>query len=301
MLRKEVGVYPAIFGEFARMESVSDGVSVYDFLGGAITAAYKKGWGKNVVPAGKVVKPGYPAPSEWTIDWIACLLAARFAGNRFSVVELGAGYGQWMVVAIMAYKARKPDCPVHGMAVEAERAHYEWLQCHVEKNLAKYDKVRTDLLFAAAGYDGTVRFPVVHEPDATYGAGYGSRTSGEASYEVECLSMEAIDSRFGEESIDLLHVDIQGAEEDLIVSPGFEEALKKTRFVLFGTHKSDELHGKVRKSVESAGLKVLLEWPRNSLVKTPFGEIRTNDGAVLATTRALAIRAEAFLDPIEIQ
>ncbi|WPL18691.1 methyltransferase, FkbM family [Thiorhodovibrio winogradskyi] len=271
---------PPIFAEFKRKNSVSDGQSVYDFLGGAVDSSYKRGWRKNVSPIGTLVKPGYPAPSEWTVDWIACLLAARLAGDRFSVIELGAGYGQWMVASIMAYKTLHPDRPCHGMALEAEATHYEWLRQHVKKNLGGYQDVRTDLMQAAAGYDGAARFPVIKEPDRDYGASYQAAAGMSLMTEVDCFSMKTIDELFAEPVIDVLHVDIQGAEADLIANPGFKGCLSKTRFALFGTHRSDELHKRVRVALEHAGLRILIEWPRNGITSTPFGEIKTYDGAI---------------------
>ena len=278
---------PPIFSEFERKEIISDGRSVYDFLGGAIDARYKRGWEKNVLPASTVFKPAYPAPSEWTVDWIACLLAARLAGDRFTVIELGAGYGQWMVTSIMAYKALHPNKPCHGMAVEADETHYEWLQEHVKRNLGGYDDVRTDLIQAAAGYDGVVQFPLLSTPDKDYGASYQPASSSKLMQEVDCLSMKTLDQRFAEPAIDILHIDIQGAEADLIVNPGFDECLRKTRFVLFGTHRSDVLHNRVKAAVEQTGMQLLIEWPRNRLIKSQFGDIQTNDGAILAVNSLL--------------
>ena len=280
-------MHPRIFNEFPRKESISDGRSVYDFLGGAIDASYKRGWEKNVLPAGTKVKPGYPTPSEWTVDWIACLLAAKLAGDRFTVIELGAGYGQWMVTAIMAYKALYPDRPAHGMALEADATHYLWLEQHVARNIAGYRDVTTDLLHAAAGFDGVASFPVLAEPDRDYGAAYQPNQKGANMQEVPCLSMDSINRRFVEQNIDILHVDIQGAEKDLIVSPGFDALIRNTSFVLFGTHRSDTLHDCVKNALEAAGMKVLIEWPRNSLVKTAFGDIHTNDGAILSINKDL--------------
>lgn len=288
-------MHPMIFHEFPRKESISDGRSVYDFLGGAIDASYKNGWEKNVLPAGTRVKPGYPSPSEWTVDWIACLLAAKFAGDRFAVIELGAGYGQWMVTSIMAYKTLHPEKPVHGMALEAETTHYEWLQRHVLENITPYDNVNTDLIYAAAGYDGVVNFPCLDDPRKDYGATYATKAETSAMREVESLSMQSIDERFGEEAIDLLHVDIQGAEADLISGPGFSSTLEKTRFVMFGTHLSDDLHKEVKKSIESSGMQILIEWPQNSLQETTFGTIQTNDGVLLASSKEIYATALTFL------
>jgi FkbM family methyltransferase len=281
-------MHPPIFNEFKRKESISDGKSIYDFLGGAIDASYKQGWEKNVHPEHTKVKADYPSPSEWTVDWIACLLAAKLAGDSFSVIELGAGYGQWMVTSIMAYKALNPNKPAHGMALEADRTHYQWLEQHVKKNLGFYPDIHADLLHAAAGFDGTVKFPVLADPSRNYGATYQrASVDGIELQEVPCFSMKTIDQRFDEKSIDILHVDIQGAEKDLILSSGFDELMGKCRFALFGTHRSDELHCDVREAIEATGLRVLIDWPRNSQVETPFGRIKTNDGAVLAASPSL--------------
>lgn len=280
-------MYPLIFHEFPRKESISDGCSIYDFLGGAIDASYKRGWEKNVLPPQTIVKPGYPAPSEWSADWIACLLAAKFAGDHFTVIELGAGYGQWMVTAIMAYRTLHPNRPVHGMALEADITHYQWLEQHVARNLGSYSGVHTDLVHAAAGYDGVVSFPILSEPDRDYGMAYKSNSTSDDLQQVPCLSMRAIDQRFAKQRVDILHIDIQGAEKDLIVSPGFDELIRKTRFVLFGTHRSNELHNSVKDALEASGMKVIIEWPRNSFVKTSFGDIQTNDGAILGINHNL--------------
>jgi len=290
-------MYPPIFHEFARKESTSDGRSVYDFLGGAIDAAYKRGWQKNVLPKGTKVKPGYPSASEWTVDWIACLLSARLAGERFAVVELGAGYGQWMVTAIMAYKALYPERPAHGMALEADDTHYQWLKEHVTKNIGRFDNVETDLFYAAAGFDGVAQFPVLAEPERDYGAAYQRGSQQGDVQRVPCLSMRSIDHRFAEATIDLLHVDIQGAERDLIVNPGFDSVLAKTRFALFGTHLGNDLHAALKKSIESSGMEILIEWPRNSELRTPFGDIQTNDGAILATAPELSGVYSQYLSP----
>lgn len=286
---------PKIFQEFPRKESISDGISVYDFLGGAIKSSYKAGWEKLTVPAGQKVCPAYPPASEWTADWICCLLAARFAGDRFCVVELGAGYGQWMVTAIIAFKALKPEGNVHGLAVEADSTHYNWLQEHVENNLDRFDGVRHELVMAAAGYDGIVNFPAIENPSVDYGASYGAANSERGAREVPCLSMRSIDERFGEQEIDLLHVDIQGAEVDLMRSPGFDDVLARTKFALFGTHRAASVHDEVKERLERCGLKILLDWPRHSDNLTPYGAIKTFDGALLASSESLGQGALEYM------
>jgi len=200
--------YPKLFELFERVECTSDGTAVLDFLGGAIDASYKHTWERNVLPKGKTFKPGYPGLSEWTIDWIASLSAAVTAGKEFRVVELGAGYGQWMVTAILAYRS-KQDGIAHGVAVEADPTHYDWLHRHTQRNLGHLDKVDTDLIHAAAGVDGFVEFPVVDDPSKDYGAAYARSSFYEKTVRVPCLSLSSLYKTFDNAPVDLVHIDIQ--------------------------------------------------------------------------------------------
>jgi FkbM family methyltransferase len=274
--------YPPIFDDYERVESTSDGLSIYDFLGGGIKAEYKAGWDKNIVSSGKKVQPGYPALSEWTADWIAILLAVKHAESDFIVIELGAGYAQWMVSAIMAYKSKNPNGNAHGVALEADDVHYAWMQAHVEQNISSFTETTTDLVYAAAGTDGKVKFPKLVDPMKNYGASYSLHPGDAELVDVDCLSLSSIYERLPVQKVDLLHVDIQGAEVDLIADDRFSACLAKTKFVLFGTHRSDELHNDVASSLIEAGFSILLNWPRNSQVQTKYGEVSTNDGAILA-------------------
>lgn len=273
--------HPKLFELFEKVESTSDGTAVLDFLGGAIDASYKHTWERNVFPKGTTFTPGYPSLSEWTIDWIATLSAAVTAGPEFRIVELGAGYGQWMVTAILAYRS-KHDGFAHGVAVEADPTHYEWLHKHTQRNLVHLDNVETSLVHAAAGIDGFVEFPVVADPSKDYGAAYARSGSYEKTLKVPCMSLCSLYLTFNNAPVDLVHIDIQGAESDLISHPDFGSTLQNTRMVLFGTHTSVELHEKVKESLIAAGFNIKVDWPRHSTIHTEYGTLNTNDGALFA-------------------
>lgn len=287
--------YPEIYNTFERTSAVSDGESVYDFLGGKINARFKHNWDKNLIPEGKTVSPNYPPLSEWTADWVASLLAAKTANERFTVVELGAGYGQWMVTGILAFKALNPEGAALGIAVEADATHYDWLQENVTSNLSDHKNIQTSLLRAAAGSDGVVEFPVIKDPSKDYGASYSMTGTYDEVEEVPSMSLHTVYEDVSG-PIDLLHVDIQGAEIDLIEHPQFLADLGRTRMVLFGTHRSEELHGKVRQKLLDAGLCIKLDWPRNSQIHTKFGEIQTNDGALLAMDSETSTASDQLMD-----
>src|SRR5262245_34029562 len=76
--------------------------------------------------------PGYPAPSEDTYEWSSILEAVEAARGRFVMIELGAGYGRWLVNAALA--ARQRDLEVELVGVEAEPTRIRWLREHLADN-----------------------------------------------------------------------------------------------------------------------------------------------------------------------
>ncbi len=289
-----------IFLSYARTEVVADGRSSYDFLGGSISVAYKHGWHETVIPAGKRIAPTYPTPSEWTADWLVTLVAAKMAGESFSVVELGAGYGQWMVTAIRAFKSLRENGIAHGLAIEADIVHFEWLKQHTDRNLGHFSHVTTDLIYAAAGRDGEVEFPILDDPAKDYGASYIA-TVGRKFSRVPSMSLATAMKRLDSKVLDLLHIDIQGAEEDLLLNNEVAEPLARVKFILIGTHISSELHDRIKSKIMSLGFTVILEWPRNSLVMTSVGQIKTTDGVLAAfnSTRVDGAAIEAYFKKYE--
>ena len=141
-------IYPRVFEHFNSVEVVADGLSVYDFLGGKINVRYKHGWQPQL--AGKIFTPQLPAFNEWMADWIAVLTSAYFAENEYTVIELGAGYGQWMTAALQAFRQLNPGLRGTGVALEADDVHYQWLKDNIAAN--QLDAHATIIpIFGAAG------------------------------------------------------------------------------------------------------------------------------------------------------
>ena len=274
-------MHPKIFEKFTPVEITTDGKSVYDFLGGKINAAYKHGWQPPV--AGRTFVPGYPGYNEWMVDWIAVLASAYFADETYSVMELGAGYGQWMTSALQAYHQLKPDGACFGLALEADDVHFEWLKQHIVDNeLDRFSRILP--VHGAAGRDGTVSFPVLEDPAKNYGASSFSGVKSN-SITVPSYGLKSIFSLVSEPLVDLLHIDIQGSEQELIVDSGIEEELACVKFILLGTHRNEALHLNCKRQFESLNFECVIEWPRNSSVSFFGHDIATNDGAILAVNR----------------
>ncbi|MEM6820970.1 MAG: FkbM family methyltransferase [Verrucomicrobiota bacterium] len=272
---------PELFTSFPRQTIIADGSSVYDFLGGSVKGEYKFGWDKNCPSSGREITPPFPGLNEWTIDWVACLLAAKLAKDCFRVIELGAGYGHWAVASVLAFKSISPKRPASVFAVEADKTHFNWLEENIQTNLGRFHDVSSDLRHAAAGLDGVISFPFLTNPAEDYGASYNNSQS-ERFIEVPCYSLSTVFRNIGNERANLLHCDIQGAEADLIAQPGFGGSMKHVDVALFGTHRSDDLHNQVVDTLINCGFRIAVEWPRNSAIETTYGQLQTNDGAVLA-------------------
>ena len=162
-------------------------------------------------------------------------------------------------------------------------------------NLERLSDTSYDLREAAAGFDGEIEFPVIADPSSDYGASYGPHVAGTV-VKVPCMSLETIVGTMPAGPINMLHCDIQGAEQDLIESPAFPDSLQRIDVVLFGTHRSDSLHQRVVDRVREAGFHVALEWPRKSEVNTAYGTLQTYDGAVLGVRADQYEKAALLVD-----
>ena len=102
-------------------------------------------------------------------------------------------------------------------------------------------------VLAAMGKSGFVEFPVIdfEQASSNYGASYlstSSKTNRVPSYALDEFYHQYVKSG----QIDLLHIDIQGAEKDLFQTD-YSTTLAKTKVVLVGTH-DPKLHELVKKN-----------------------------------------------------
>ena len=83
--------------------------------------------------------------------------------------------------------------------------------------------------------DGTARFPVLPDPSADWGAqaDFSGDAAGAAFVEVPAVSIRTVFE--GIDRVDVMHVDIQGAEADAIEA-SIETVDKVARRVVIGTH-----------------------------------------------------------------
>jgi FkbM family methyltransferase len=256
-----------------------------NFLGVTERAAYLNA----PHPEERFVTTDYPAFDEMYFEWIDLLeavLAARRARQReFTMIELGAGFGRWIVNAAAALRAIAPGSGPEPrlIAVEAEPTHFAWIADHLRDN--GFDSTAATLIPAAvAPVDG----------EALFYTGAASAWWGQEMYEptgrrkqiadvngesvqlarVRAVSLNTILAPL--DRVDLIDMDIQGAELDVCRAAASELNAKVHR-VHIGTHRPWIDLG-LRDLFASLGWRNVWDFPCKRTQTMPFGEIDFEDG-----------------------
>ncbi|MFT8245297.1 FkbM family methyltransferase [Roseomonas sp. BN140053] len=180
---------------------------------------------------------GAPMPLHGREEWGAMFRSLFEARGRLTVVELGAGWGPWLVWGAKAAE-RLGITEVHLAGVEGAASHYEFLRTHFRDN--GLDPERYSLIHGIVGSeDGTAHFPRLHDPSSEWGAearfdaGDATAPSGAEVDEVRSISLQTLLQPLP--VVDILHCDIQGAES--FVLPAAMNTLRaRVRRIVIGTH-----------------------------------------------------------------
>jgi hypothetical protein len=207
-----------------------------------------------------------PIPANWHADvaeWGTALRAVDLSSRKFTMIELGCGWGCWMNNTGVA--ARAAGRQVHLIGVEGDRGHLQFaaesLQCN-GFHLSEFTLYRG----IAAASSGTALFPKQASPGVEWGGMPVFRATPEeqakamASGAYEELPMVALSDIVARHpKIDLLHVDIQGGEADLV-----DETLpllgKNVAYMVIGTH-SKQIEGRLYESLLRARWIVEMDRP----------------------------------------
>ena len=205
-------------------------------------------------------------PNNWHADlaeFAAALRAVECARERFTMIELGCGWGCWMNITGVA--ARRLGLDVHLIGVEGDEGHVAFGHRSMAENgfdAATYEIQRG----VAAATDGVALFPRQDVPGAgwgsepVFGASDAERERAIAAGTHDAVEMIALPRvAAGHDRIDLLHVDIQGGEADLIAGtlPFLRE---KVAYLLVGTH-SRPIEGRLYELLQGAGFKLEVDRP----------------------------------------
>ena len=217
--------------------------------------------------------------------------------------ELGAGWAPWLgrAAVYMSSIGRAFNL----VAVEADAAHYGFISEHLVNN--RVDPAAHTLLHGAVGpRDGWSLFPLSHEPSLNYGGasvdlgrpddaiaqwlGYADMNAvpqgvpvaapnGISLLKVRTYGLAALMEPY--DRIDLIHMDIQGAELHVIAA-SIADLARKVRRMIVGTH-SDDIHESLIEIFVSNGFKAEFLFPRRDLVQTEYGPIQFRDGCQVWT------------------
>lgn len=219
---------------------------ITNFLGARTRTSFVRG----ADPKGGVML-GVPVPNDgWhsdAIEWVGVLKSVAAARGRFAAMEIGAGWGPWVVDAAAAVRLLGIDA-VHLCAAEADPGHFAFMMQHFRDN--GLDPAAHHLVQAAVGAQaGTARWPKVEDPAADWGSRpLAGAEAGAPDHvgrhfaewtDVEVVAFGAL--LRGQPAWDLVHVDVQGWEVELCeAAAGLLD--ERVRWLVVATHDA-KLHG----------------------------------------------------------
>jgi FkbM family methyltransferase len=245
------------------------------------------------------LNPGYPFLTEEYFEWIAVLKSVAEAGDSYTMVELGAGYGLWSVRAALAIERLRPRA-VHVIAVEADPIHFEWLKLHFTDNgIDPSNHNHTLIRAAVSGHEQPLPFLIgspggAERPHEWYGqaladwageivsrdggwyGGFAVRVheNGWRSIDPPVVTIREILSKVTQ--VDLLDMDIQGAEYEVLAF-AMDAVNAKVRRVFVATH-SRELDEKIRRLFSGCGWECEMAYPCGETSVTNWGPVSFCDG-----------------------
>jgi len=183
-----------------------------------------------------------------TLDWAMPLEAVKGARDCFRMIALGAGWGRWLVCG--AFAAKQKGLPFYLTGVEAEPKHYEWMLEHLRDN--GIDPADHNLINAAVSDKAGDGWFYFGDSAAWYGQSLIKDLKAEGEFTeynglkaMRVATVPLADIIGDQPVIDYLHMDIQGAEYDVLQACAglLGERVKR---ILIGTH-SHEIEDKLRK------------------------------------------------------
>jgi FkbM family methyltransferase len=225
-----------------------------------------------------------PLPSE-VYEWEWLLEAVAEAGRRFTMVELGAGYGRWTIRGAAALRRYRRGVRYRLIAVEAEPTHFHWLKQHARDNrLRRWSPAGSVRLVNAAvsRHGGREEDFFVGDADHWYGQALvrSYNESSTAQYATAAVKTVTLTGLLGQlDHVDLIDIDIQGAELEVLDEA--KAVLDRVRRIYVETH-SDEIHEQLHDVLVAAAgdWTPVVDIPLGARRETPLGEATFEDGGV---------------------
>lgn len=243
-----------IFQDFLNPDAHPEAGFLTDFLGSRIRTTSV--WKEARTLDGQLL--GIPVPGDFhaeTIEWIGLLKAVRGASGQYVSMELGAGFGPWIIAGAVAARLRGIET-IRLCAVEGDSQHFRSLRQHFIDN--GFDPNAHRLIEAAVGAQaGIAQWPVMDDSSATEEWGLRPIRSEKDNAGRHFERMKQIpvvpmlDLIVAEPCWDLVHIDVQGDEVDICHSC-IDELSRRVRWIIVGTH-SRKLDGDFLEMMCNAG------------------------------------------------
>jgi FkbM family methyltransferase len=243
---------------------------------------------------GGTISVGYPPLNREYLEWIALMAAVVSAQSHFTMVEVGAGWGRWLVAAAKLASARGIPFTLGG--IEADPDHFRWMRQAFLDN--KLDPANHMLISeAVAPEQGKALFLRHKHAELNYGQHLVDRTEmkfwksqpGWAVVEVQAQTLSQVLSRL--DGIDLLSVDVSGSELEILRSCLPE--LEKVRVLQLSINsvKADQ---ELTRLLKKQGWLNKFHYPMQQESLTPYGTVEFAEGLQTWLNPAAASIAELF-------
>jgi hypothetical protein len=215
--------------------------------------------------------------------------------GSFTVLELGAGYGPWLVTAHRVRQSTGGG-PIHLVGVEMVTRHFEWMHQHLDNN--GIDPGQHRLLRAAVSdVDGEAFYRVEKNPWLDFGQSVTRRCAGDPDGAGDPAGSLA--SRSGQvrvpaiglagllrdlTRVDLLHADMQG-EEGRAFPAAIDELSRRVGRLIVATH-SRRIHRRLRRLLAGAGWEIVFDFRCRKWERTDYGDVKFLDGLIAAINNA---------------
>ena len=260
-----------VFSRFERWQGDSDPGFQRNWIGGRYRLHYVE------AASPTIGVPPYPAPSEDVFEWVDLLEAVDGARGRFVMVELGAGFGRWLVNGAIA--ARQRGLEISLVGVEAEPTRFQWLREHLADNGIDPDSHRLEHA-AVAGRNGVALFQT-GKANSYYGQRLVTRARnlgfpllGGRLRPVKTVGLAKLLEPF--QRVDFVDLDVEHAEADVLEAAAAAIDEKAAR-VHIGTH-STAIEQRLRELFQALKWKPRFDAPIGQTVQTEFGEIAFENG-----------------------
>jgi FkbM family methyltransferase len=248
--------------------------------------------GLDVTRASDEVATGPPPFNEEYFEWIDLLEAVEAAGDTFTMLELGAGYGRWSSRGALAARQRRKAVCLG--VVEAEPKHVGWLKEHLADNgiaereyrltAAPLAREERDVAFCVSVPNGekhwfgqaALRCEIGNAPVVGDYHGHALHRIPGGAGVIALRSVRLSDVLAPFALIDIVDMDVQGCEVE-IIAEAIGPLTRKARRMHIGTH-GPEIEADLRPLLSAAGWIKTRDWPCRGDIDTEYGRIFFQDG-----------------------